>query len=323
LAQTNAPKLKINYGMPTADYFTVYVAKDLGLFDKVGLEPNFYFFQSGAPLLAALKSESLDVITTGLATVFALGQNIPLKFLYWELNHALAEGLVVDPKSGITNYTELAKAKAVGAPSGTCAQVSLSLIEKKIGAQGKINVINIAPPLYANALSSGSIQAGIAWSPYSLALQQAGYKVVNWDPDYAPDNGVCPGLTALRSGFLAQHPEVGLRLVRAHALAREAIDKNPQLAIDALVKYLSISPAVAKASYERECCERLPSFEQQLEPNSPYSLTSQDGGLGKKLLIASQELASTKTIPAPLTQDAIRKAIEPSYIRQFLDERGK
>jgi NitT/TauT family transport system substrate-binding protein len=154
-------------------------------------------------------------------------------------------------------------------------------------------------------------------------LEQSGYKVVNWDPDYVPDNGVCPGLTAVRTGFLAQRPEVGLRLVQAHAMAREAIDKNSQLAIDALVKYLSISPAVAKASYERECCKQLPSFEQQLDPDSPYSLTSAEGGLGRKLLIASQELASTKTIPAPLTQEVIRKAIEPSYIRQFVAERGK
>jgi hypothetical protein len=29
-----------------------------------------------------------------------------------------AEGLVVDPKSGITNYAEITKAKAVGAPAG-------------------------------------------------------------------------------------------------------------------------------------------------------------------------------------------------------------
>ena len=42
----------------------------------MGLEPNFYFSRP-APLLAGLKSKSLDVITTGLATVFALGQNVP------------------------------------------------------------------------------------------------------------------------------------------------------------------------------------------------------------------------------------------------------
>jgi len=130
-ARASQELLKFNYGMPTADYFTVYVARELGLYERAGLEPNFYSFSSGAPLLAGLKSESLDVVTTGLATVFALGQNIRLKFLFWELNHATGEGLVVDPKSGITEYTQIGKAKTVAAPAGTCAQVSLSLIAKK------------------------------------------------------------------------------------------------------------------------------------------------------------------------------------------------
>src|SRR6185437_2647834 len=59
--------LKFNWGLPTADYYALYVAKDQGLFKEAGLAPEFFFFPSGAPLLAGLKSESLDVITTGLA----------------------------------------------------------------------------------------------------------------------------------------------------------------------------------------------------------------------------------------------------------------
>lgn len=322
-ARASEDLLKFNYGIPTADYFTVYVARELRLYEKAGLEPNFYTFSSGAPLLAGLKSESLDVVTTGLATVFALGQNIPLKFLFWELNHATGEGLVVDPKSGIADYRQITKAKTVAAPAGTCAQVSLSLIAKKIGVGPRtINTVNIAPPLYANAFASGSIQAGIAWSPYSLALVEQGYKVVSWDPDYTPDNGICPGLTAVRADFLAKHSELGIRLAQVNAMAREAIATNPQLAIDALVKYLSISQAAAKASYERECCEHLPSFAEQLDPGSPYSLTSPDGGLAKKLFMASQELADAGTIPAPLSWEVIRNAIDPSAIRAYVASRA-
>ena len=64
--------LDFNFGIPTSD-----VAQDLGLFQKVGLNPKFFLFQSGAPLLAGPKSES--VVSTGLGVAFALGQNIPLK----------------------------------------------------------------------------------------------------------------------------------------------------------------------------------------------------------------------------------------------------
>jgi NitT/TauT family transport system substrate-binding protein len=315
-----AALLKFNYGAPTANYFALYVAKDLGLFQQHGLDPQFYWFQSGAPLLAGLKSESLDVITTGLATVFALGQNIPLKLLFWELDHASSEGLVVHPKSGIESYRDIGKANAIGAPSGTCAQIALALLARKAGVEFKrLNVINIAPPLYANAFLRRSLDAGIAWSPYAQALEESGYRIVNYDPDYTPENGICPGLTGARPKFLKAHPEVGLKLVQIRAKAMEAISKNPQLAIDALVKYLSISPAVAKAAYERECCSRMPSLEQQLDPNSPYSMTSKDGGLAKKLYIASQMLHEAGSIPAPLSWQAIQEAIDPSYLRRFVE----
>ena len=105
--------ISFNYGMPTASYIQVYVAQDLGLFEKNGLKPTFFSFQSGAPLLAGLKSGSLDVVTTGLASVFALGQNIPVKFLLYMGDAALSEGLVVRRGSGIESVKDLGKAKHV------------------------------------------------------------------------------------------------------------------------------------------------------------------------------------------------------------------
>ena len=181
-AQTADKPIKLRWGAPTADYYALYVAKDLGLFQKQGIEPEFYWFQSGAPLLAGLKSESLDLVTTGLATVFALGQKIPLKLIYWDLDHAAGEGLVVSEHSAVKSYKDIAKAKTIGAPSGTCAQISLALMANKVGVKySSLNVVNIAPPLYANAMISKSIDAGIAWSPYSAALAAKGNRVVSWD----------------------------------------------------------------------------------------------------------------------------------------------
>ena len=304
----------------------LYVSKDQGLFQKAGLDPNFFWFASGAPLLAGLKSESLDIITTGLATAFALGQNIPIKLLFWEMDDAAGEGLVVSAKSGITSYKDLPKAKAIGAPSGTCAQVALGLIARKIGIKySDLKVINIAPPLYANAFASNSIDAGIAWAPYAQTLAELGHKIVNYDADYGTgeDNGICPVMTGGRTKFLQQHPELGLKLVQINAEAQAMIEKNPQLAIDALVKYLSVTPSVAKATYERLCCARRPTMAQQMDPASPYSLVNKEGGVIKKLQIATQMLADSGSIPAPLTADAIAAAIDSSYVKQYVESRKK
>jgi len=317
-AQTPTAPLKFKWGLPSADYYAIYVAKDQGLFKEAGLDPEFFFFPSGAPLLAGLKSESLDVITTGLATVFALGQNIPLKLIYWELDHAAAEALIVDPKSGVKDVNDLAKAKAIGAPSGTCAQVSLVLLAKNQGTKfSDLSIVNIAPPLYGNAFKSGAIQAGIAWSPYSSGLQEAGYSVAGWATEYTPEGGVCPGLTGIRPKVLEQHPDLGLKLVQVKAKAMDMIAKNPRLGIDALVKHLSVSPEVAKLAFDREF-SRIPNFEQQVDPKSPFSLTAKDAGLALKLRIASEALAASGSIPAPLTAKAIADAIDPTHLQRYM-----
>ena len=317
-AQTTAP-LEFNFGYTTADHVNLYVAQDLGLFEKVGLKPTFHTFQSGAPLLAALKSESLDVVLAGLGFAFALGQKIPLTMIFWNSNDSTGEGLVVDPKSGIKSFQDIGKAKKIGAASGTCAQVALYLMGKKVGIDyPKLDVVNIPAPLLRNSFMSNSIDAGIAWSPYSVMLDAEGYKVVNWDSEYTPPGGLCPRTTAVRPAYLKQHPEIGVKLLQVDEMASEAVAKNPQLAIDALVKRLSLTPAVAKATVERVYMQR-PSYAQQIEANSPYSMTSKDGGLAGKYLQATQVLYETKSIPEPVPLNVIQGAIDPQYLKKFLD----
>lgn len=311
--------LEFNYGIPTADHATVFVAQDLNLFAKAGLKPNFFYFQSGAPLLAGLKSDSLDVVTAGLALTFAIGQHIPLKFIFWEANNAAGEGLIVDPASGIKSYRDIAKAGKIGAASGTCAQVAVFLMAKKMGVDySKLNVVNIPAPLFRNSFLSKSIDAGVAWPPYSLNLKSEGFPIVSFDEDYTPPGGVCPGLTGVRPAFLKSHPDIGVKLLEVEALAREAMAKNQQVGIDAFVKHLSISPEVAKATLDRECCGRVPSFADQLNPNSPYSMTSKEGGLVGKLMIASQALYQTKVLPEPIPLSAIQEAVDPTYLKEYM-----
>ena len=317
-AQAAAP-IEINYGYPTVDHVHIYVAQDLGLFEKAGLKPKFFTFTSGAPLLAALKSESLDVVTAGLGLAFALGQNIPLKIVLWNSNDALGEGLVVDPKSGIKGFQDIGKARKIGAASGTCAQVALFEMARKAGVDhGRLDVVNIAAPLLRNALSSGSIDAGIAWAPYSVQLDAEGYRVVAWDPDYTPLGGLCPRMTAVRPEFLKRHPQVGARLVQVDAMAAEAVARNPQLAVDAIVKRLGLTVPVAQATLERMYAKR-PTYAQQLDASSPYSMTNKAGGLAKVLQVSMQAFFETKTIPQPLSQAAIEEAIEPSALKAYVE----
>ena len=317
-AQATPAPLEFNYGYTTADHVNLYVAQDLNLFEKAGLKPKFFTFPSGAPLLAALKSESLDVVTAGLGFAFALGQKIPLTMIFWNSNDSTGEGLVVDSKSGIKSFSDIGKASKIGAASGTCAQVALYLMAKKVGVEySKLNIVNIPAPLFRNSFLSNSIDAGIAWSPYSVMLDAEGYKVVSWDSEYTPPGGLCPRTTAARPAYLKSHPEIGLKLLQVDAMASELIAKNPQIAIDSIAKRLSLAPAVAKAAIERVYNQR-PTYAQQLDPASPYSMTAKDGGLAAKYLQATQVLFETKSIPEPVSMSVIQGAIDATSLQQFM-----
>jgi len=316
-AQGSAP-LEFNYGYTTADHVNLYVAQDLGLFEKAGLKPKFFTFPSGAPLLAAIKSESVDVVTAGLGFAFALGQKIPITMLFWNSNDSTGEGLIVDSKSGIASWRDIGKAKKIGAASGTCAQVALYLIGEKLGiGYSKFDVVNIPAPLFRNSFLSSSIDAGIAWSPYSVMLDTEGFKVVSWDSEYTPPGGLCPRTTAVRPAFLKAHPEVGVRLLQVDAMASEAVAKNPQLAIDAIAKRLQLTPAVAKATIDRVYMQR-PTYAQMVDPASPYSMTTKDGGLAGKYVLATKILYETKSIPEPVPASVIQESIDPTSLKQFL-----
>lgn len=315
-AQTPAVPIEFNYGYTTADHVNIYVAQDLGLFEKAGLKPNFFAFSSGAPLLAGLKSESLDVVTAGLELAFALGQNIPLSILYVNANDATGEGLVVNQNSPIKSFRDIGKAQKIGAASGTCAQVALFLMAKTAGVDhARLDIVDLPAPLLRNAFKSNSIDAGIAWAPYSMALDTEGFRVVSWDAEYTP-GGVCPRMTAVRPAFSKTHPGIGVKLLQVDAMAAEAVARNPQIAVDSLVQRLGLTPEVAKETIERIYMQR-PTFAQQVDTTTPHSITSRNGGMAAKLQLAMQVLHATKSIPEPMPMSLILSSIDASALKEF------
>lgn len=317
-AQSPAKKLiPINIGLPITNYWPAYIARDLKIFEQVGLEPKFYSFTTGAPLIAGMKSGSLDVAWTGLATLFMLGQDIPLSFVLVPLDSSSQMGYVVNPKSGITSWRDIGKSKNIGAPTSTCAEVSLVLAAKAAGVpRSSLQVSSLAPNLLQTALDRGQIDSTFIWGPWTFQLRDAGYKIVAFDKDFQINGGVCATTVAVRPAFLAANPSVGCRLVKAHALSLAAARKDPAHAIRTLKEAMNISDAVAKETYETLI---IPSIESQLEPNSPWSLANKDGGLAEKLFVAGQALHEAKAFTKPLPKDLIQKSVDPKYIKEFVE----
>lgn len=308
--------IPINIGLPNSNYWPAYVARELKLFEKAGFKPSFYVFQSGAPLIAGMKSGSLDLAWTGLATLFMVAQDIPLTYIYTPLDSSSQEGLVVHPESGIGSYRDIAKSKSIGAPTATCAQIAVVLAARKAGVPlSSLRVANLSPNLLQSALQNGQIDSTFIWGPWSLQLRDAGYKIVNWDADYEPGGGVCATNVAARPEFLRTNPEAGCKLVKVHALTLEAAKRDPEVAIRSLEQTLGLARDIAKQTYETLA---IPSLESQLDPDGPWSLTAEKGGLAGKLSVAAEALHEAKIFDKLLGPEQIRNAIDARYVRQYL-----
>lgn len=312
--------IPIRIGVPISNYWPAYVAHYQGFYRQAGLDPTFISFTTGAPLIAALKSGSIDAVFTGLATLYAVHQGIPLTYLYTPLDSSSQEGLVVASTSEIASYKEIAKAEAIAAPTATCAQIAFVTAARSAGVDPQsLNRVNLAPELMLNAFKKGDIDAAFIWGPWSLLLESKGYPVVSWDPDYQPLGGVCATNVAARPSFLDKHPSAGCRLVKAHALTLKAAEKHPSWGPRSLVRKLNISRELAEKVYKTL---EIPSLESQLDPSSDWSLTAEDGGLAARLYTAGKILAQVGVFNKPIPKQEILSRINPRPLQDYLSDRS-
>ncbi|MEV8143758.1 ABC transporter substrate-binding protein [Specibacter sp. NPDC078709] len=309
----NNDGIKFNWGIAQGSYLALYVADDRGYFKDEGLDPQFQVFQTGTPMLAGLQSNSLDIITTGLASVFALGQGIPLRYIALEGDASAAEGMVVADGSPVKSVKDLPKAGKIGVPTGTCAQISAYWAAEAAGVKySDLDTVNITPNLYANAFSSNSIGAGFSWSPYLIDLAQQGNRIVGYDASWVPGGGTCPEMHAGNPAFLDANPEVPQKMLLALARAWADINADPSVASAALVKRLHVSQAVADET-AKLYIDANPTLADQLNPDLRFSFNG-DKGLFAQLNLASTTFATLGVIKEPVPEATLRKALDPQYI---------
>lgn len=312
------PALKpIVIGYPQANYWPLYVARDLKLFERVGLAPTFKTFTTGAPLIAEMVEGGIDVAWTGLATVPMLDRGVPMKFVLVTIDTSSQMSMVVHPRSGITSYKDVLKARAIGGPRRTCAEVSATLAVKKAGGDiTALNFSNLPANLLLGAMQKGEIDTAFIWGPWDTLMRDAGFRIVGTDKDFAPEGSVCATTMVVRNEVLEKLPGVGCKLVKVHALALEAARKDPEVAILAIQESQGISRQLAKESYETLV---IPSIKSQLERNAVWSMVNETGGLTSKLQTAADALYEAKSLKNSLSRETIWRAIDAQYIRKFLE----
>jgi len=160
----------------TTHHLNLYVAKELGIFDKYNLEVQIREVDDNAA--------SRDLVVSGAADVFwscptvaiaAIANGAPLKIIS-QVKVPCTSVLVVPQDSPISGLTDL-NGKEIAGISPTCeAVISLTVAARNAGAVFHLNRLAGGPAI--SALQAGRVNGAILEEPHTSIAELEGFKVL-------------------------------------------------------------------------------------------------------------------------------------------------
>ncbi|MDR1508418.1 MAG: ABC transporter substrate-binding protein [Synergistaceae bacterium] len=217
----------------TTHHLNLYVAHDLGIFEKYGLDVQIESVSDNAAARDLVVSGGADIFwSCPTVAIAAIANGAPIKSIA-QVKRPCTSVLVVDPSSPIKTFADL-KGKEIAGISPTCEAV-ISLAVKAGEAGGAFSLQKLAGGPAISALQSKSVDGAILEEPHVSIAELAGYKVVF--PDVSA-NISCRTINA-SDRILAGEAENLKLFVRAVDEANKIILSNPTAdnIVDIAVKY--------------------------------------------------------------------------------------
>ena len=255
LAPLDPPqKVKVAY-VPIMKFATMYVAEQRGLFDKYGLDVDIERVKSGTEAIAFLTQGTVDVggiaIVTSLWSGWKKGLDIrviapgALEPMTDSPTKLLVRKAVADDGS-VSSVADLeGRRVAVAGGPGSGGEYLLSKGLERGGLTIRdVEVMNVANPDMPLAFENGSVDAGLAGSPYADQIIAAGHAEVL-------ESDLTPGLMTVAfvgSGKLVnERPEVAERFVLALTEAARMMQGDDYLAQENIDAYLTFTNSTEEA----------------------------------------------------------------------------
>ncbi|GHV45576.1 hypothetical protein FACS1894204_05070 [Synergistales bacterium] len=217
----------------TTHHLNLYVAKELGIFDKYGLDVTIENVADNAAARDLVVSGGADVFwSCPTVAIAAIANGAPFKAIA-QVKRPCTSVLVVEPNSPIKAFSDL-KGKEIAGISPTCEAV-ISLAVKADQAGGKFNLQRLSGGPAIAALDSKSIDGAILEEPHVSIAELKGYKVVF--PDVSA-NIPCRTINASDRILVTNAPEL-ITFVKAIDEANNVILSNPiaDNIVDIAVRY--------------------------------------------------------------------------------------
>jgi ABC-type nitrate/sulfonate/bicarbonate transport system substrate-binding protein len=243
------PPIPINIGYQDNPDWLFYVARDLKLFEKVGLAPTYVKFVAGAPMIAAAQGKSIDVAALGTVPfLVGLSQGLDWTMIGINLEGAYVVGIVARKDSSIDSFADL-KGKRVGVFKGSTTHYGLIMTLRQHGiGPDQVTLLHMSPAEQLAALAKRDIDAAMVWEPWMQRMvYEVNARIIATLGDfgiYDNVNGYC-----VRRDWLRDNREAAVRFVRALLMAHEALQKDHTVGIRSLTEAMEINETWAETIF--------------------------------------------------------------------------
>ena len=241
---------KVKVGVfPVSSSLPYFVARDLGYFKELNIEPETIVLMGGPPNVAALITGQIEVSAVlvtleglnantkkpGVAMYVAMnGQNATYRMEQFVVRSALA-----DKVKSLADFKGL---KLMSAPGPANLNTAKGILAKVGLKEGDYTIDQLDMGQHVNAMKAGTFDGGYTLEPSATVMNRLGFartveagviaKYVLGDPQADPFAAGC----AFSSAFIDKRPDVAKRFAQAWAKAIALIDSDPQAARRHLAK---------------------------------------------------------------------------------------
>ncbi len=293
------------------------ITKNLKLHEKeMGLEIEWYRFNSGRDVNTAMASGSLDFGNVGLPPV-AIGIAGEMKYQGIMNANVLGavEGLVV--RQNIHSPKDF-EGKTVAAPFGSTTHYLLMQVMVDAGVDiSKVKVLDMAPGETLAPFIRGDIDAAYIWEPSLGHLVANGGKILLNSADMAQKGYLTWDMIAVQPEFARQYPDLVKKFIKSELAAMEYWQAKPEESANIIKEELGgISLEDAKRMMAGTI---LVPLDEQL--SQKYLGTSaKKGNAAQDIVAVAKFLLSQGRIKNPVDLPAAENFLHPEFLEALKAE---
>ncbi len=225
---------------PWNGYGALFIAAEKGMFKAKGLDVQIQSIEDVGARKQAIVAKKIQGMAASVdVSIAALGQGVPLKFVWAFDASAGADGLLVTKASGIKSIADL-KGKEIAYHKGSASHLYLTTLLKNAGMKdADVKAVEMKASEAASALMAGKVPAAVTWEPHLTKAAAAGNIILSTTKDTP---ALIADVLALHEDFVKNSPDKVQALVAAMAEATEFIQKNPAEAAKIMATVLKEKP---------------------------------------------------------------------------------